>query len=104
MYGVTSKFPGCKLIRVKTEIKDDALFEPRISGDFYLAPTESLAVIERTLDGWPLNELNLLESVLSRVMDENRMLTAGISAHAIVETVRMLPGAPRSPTRTEGKE
>jgi lipoate-protein ligase A len=49
------KTPGGKLVRVDFNVRDGAVRDAVVSGDFFLYPEEALSDITRSLDGLPTN-------------------------------------------------
>lgn len=82
------KVPGGKLVVADVEVVDGLLRGPRISGDFFLEPDETLDVINRALEGLParLDAKAIGERVAAALPRDTVML--GITAEAVGIAVR----------------
>ncbi|MFJ3582669.1 biotin/lipoate A/B protein ligase family protein [Streptomyces sp. NPDC090127] len=49
------KVPGGKLVVVDLEVRDGALADVRVAGDFFLEPDEAILAIDRALEGAPVD-------------------------------------------------
>ena len=93
MHVVSSKLPGQKLVRIKTELVEGRLRGPRLSGDFFLMPSEGVLALERVMDGWLVDDLEGLEEALTHAVAKEHLTLAGISPASIVAALKELPGA-----------
>lgn len=82
------KVPGGKLVVVDLDVKDGALADVRVSGDFFLEPPEALDVINAALCGLPADadEARLAAAVAAALPDDAELF--GFSAEAVAVTVR----------------
>lgn len=86
MKTVTVKVPGGKLLRLKATVEKGKLVKPQLSGDFFLMPSEKLAVLEKVLDGCSVNDKKLA-SIIAAVLKKENITLAGISAEDIASAV-----------------
>ena len=87
MYQATKKVPGGKLLRVAVE-GGSRIEKISITGDFFLHPEESLAMIEKSLTGKSFNTSveNYAEDI-SEVLYQWEANFVGVSPQDIAETI-----------------
>jgi lipoate-protein ligase A len=73
------KVEGGKLIKVQLEKSGNAIGKIKIMGDFFLHPEELIEEVERTLEGRPLNEADLIKH-LKTLIEENEATLLGASS------------------------
>jgi len=80
------KTPGGKLVVADFEVHGGRLTNVRISGDFFLYPEESLAVIVAALNGAPASFADLAARIAAALPPGTEML--GFTPDAVAEAVR----------------
>jgi len=82
------KVPGGKLVVVDLEIKDGALSDVRVSGDFFLEPPEVLDAINDALTGLPADadDARIAAAVQACLPADAELF--GFSPEAVAVTVR----------------
>lgn len=82
------KMPGGKLVVIDLAVRDGQLADVQLSGDFFLEPDSTLAIINGTLQGQPadVGEAHLAEA-LGNALPAGVMMY-GISPEAIAVAVR----------------
>lgn len=63
MYRAGLKVLGGKLVRVKFSIKDNRIYDMRITGDFFLHPEDGIEDLERRLNGTEVDEKRLNDTI-----------------------------------------
>jgi hypothetical protein len=78
---------GCKLIRVSGEVSGSPAVIRRISirGDFFAVPEEAFERAESRLEGVGPDEIG---PALGRLLDEEGVSVAGLTAEGVAEVVR----------------
>ncbi|MCW4026171.1 MAG: hypothetical protein NWE76_01645 [Candidatus Bathyarchaeota archaeon] len=72
------KVQGGKLIKVQLEKSGNAIRKIKIMGDFFLHPEELIEELERTLEGRPLDEADLIKHIKTLV-EKNEATLLGAS-------------------------
>lgn len=82
------KVPGGKLVVVDLDVKNGALSDVRLSGDFFLEPPEALDVINAALTGLPADadDARIAAAVQQSLPAEAELF--GFSPEAVAITVR----------------
>ena len=82
------KVPGGKLVVVDLDVRDGALAEVRLSGDFFLEPDDALPLIDAALTGLPagIDAKGIAAAVSAALPDGAVML--GFSPEAVATAVR----------------
>jgi lipoate-protein ligase A len=82
------KTPGGKLVRVDFDVRDGALRDVVVSGDFFLYPEEALSDITGSLDGLPatIAETDLASRIAAAIPPGTEWL--GSSPAALATAVR----------------
>ncbi|AXK31334.1 lipoate--protein ligase family protein [Streptomyces armeniacus] len=82
------KVPGGKLVVVDCEVRDGALRDVRVAGDFFLEPDEALDAIDRSLEGAPADaDAAQLAARIEATLPEGTVMF-GFSADAVGTAVR----------------
>lgn len=86
------KMPGGKLVVVDLVVREGALRDVQVSGDFFLEPDSALATIDATLEGLPADaDAPHLTNALTRALGTD-VTMYGISPAAIVVAVQRALG------------
>jgi lipoate-protein ligase A len=82
------KVPGGKLLSVRLEHNGHAVTAAELSGDFFIHPEESIAVIEEALVGTPLaiGKEELVRKI-EAVMSRGRIMAVGFGPQDIATVV-----------------
>lgn len=82
------KVPGGKLVVVDLDVRDGALADVRLSGDFFLEPDEALPAIDAALTGLPAaTDAKGIAAAVTSALPEGAILL-GFSAEAVATAVR----------------
>jgi len=82
------KVPGGKLVVVDLDVRDGALADVRLSGDFFLEPDEALPAIDAALTGLPVaTDAKTIAAAVTAALPEGAVLL-GFSPEAVATAVR----------------
>lgn len=82
------KVPGGKLVVVDLDVRDGALADVRLSGDFFLEPDDALPLIDAALTGLPVaSDAKTIAAAVTAALPEGAILL-GFSAEAVATAVR----------------
>jgi lipoate-protein ligase A len=82
---IEQKVPGGKMVGIDVEINDGKIEQIKITGDFFLHPEKTIALIEEALLGHSIDEVGEL---VSRVLSENEAQLIGVTPQDIEEMLR----------------
>ena len=83
----TIKVPGGKLLQLRAEMHAGKLSKPKLTGDFFLMPSEKIIELERAMEG---SELEGLAEKLEKIITQHHIELVGISTNDIERAARML--------------
>ena len=82
------KVEGGKLIKIQLEKSGNAIEKIRIMGDFFLHPEELIEEVERTLEGRPLEEADLIKHIKT-LMEKKEATLLGASPEDFARCIVM---------------
>lgn len=80
------KAAGGKLVRVRLTEEEGKIKSVQISGDFFLIPEDSFSILEKMLEGAPLQEANL-RKIVGRFFEMSQVQSLGVSGDDLVQAL-----------------
>jgi lipoate---protein ligase len=81
---IDHKVAGGKLLRLQADIKNDAVIDISINGDFFIYPEEAIADIEKILAGKKIGEI---EAVLQKFLNARNLEIIGFRPRDLREAL-----------------
>ncbi|MFT4309886.1 MAG: lipoate protein ligase C-terminal domain-containing protein [Candidatus Woesearchaeota archaeon] len=81
---IIKKVSNGKLVRISIVLEDDIIQSISITGDFFLHPENTISMIEESLKGRKVSEVN---SIITNVLSENNAIMIGCSPNNIHDMI-----------------